>query len=281
MELFEEHFDQTPQKPIYHYTSQSGLIGIFQNKEIWASKIQYLNDSTEFSYAFDLLRSRLDSNKYSGLNEKLKKGLTEIVSGSENLNIFAASFSEEGDLLSQWRAYCPENGGYNIGFKYSDLKWALQNFEFNIVPCEYSMSRQKELIDDIIDSHIMEYNPENLDDWRNNLHNFEEKFIQLAPTLKHPSFHQEKEWRIISGVTNYANSNVAFRPGKSMMVPYFEFELSEPNAPFDFHEVYVGPTPHQELARHSVIGLMYNSENTQTGLEFRNITQSKIPYRNW
>lgn len=29
---------------LYHYTSQVGLLGILQKKELWATQIQYLND---------------------------------------------------------------------------------------------------------------------------------------------------------------------------------------------------------------------------------------------
>jgi hypothetical protein len=39
---------------LYHYTNQSGLIGIITNRETWATHIRYLNDSAEFEYAVDL-----------------------------------------------------------------------------------------------------------------------------------------------------------------------------------------------------------------------------------
>ncbi len=51
-----EAFSKTPDKPIYHYTSQEGLIGILRDRVLWATKIQYLSDSAEFSYAYGLLQ---------------------------------------------------------------------------------------------------------------------------------------------------------------------------------------------------------------------------------
>jgi hypothetical protein len=45
-----------PQR-LYHYTSQSGLLGILSAKTLWATRIQYLNDSTEFAYALGLLKN--------------------------------------------------------------------------------------------------------------------------------------------------------------------------------------------------------------------------------
>ena len=40
---------------IYHYTTQEGLIGIIEKRSIWATQIQYLNDTQEFKLRFVLL----------------------------------------------------------------------------------------------------------------------------------------------------------------------------------------------------------------------------------
>lgn len=37
---------------IYHYTSPFGLEGILKEKELWFTKSDYLNDSTEMNYIF-------------------------------------------------------------------------------------------------------------------------------------------------------------------------------------------------------------------------------------
>ena len=44
-----------PQKILYHYTSQEGLIGILTHRCIWASKIHYMNDSKELQRSFELV----------------------------------------------------------------------------------------------------------------------------------------------------------------------------------------------------------------------------------
>ena len=45
---------------LYHYTSQTGLIGMLNTETIWASKIRYLNDSKEFALALELASDELD-----------------------------------------------------------------------------------------------------------------------------------------------------------------------------------------------------------------------------
>ncbi len=41
-----ENADQAEPELLYHYTTQEGLLGIFDTQEIWATHIRYLNDKT-------------------------------------------------------------------------------------------------------------------------------------------------------------------------------------------------------------------------------------------
>ena len=48
--------------------------------------------------------------------------------------------------------------------------------------------------------------------------------LRIAAILKHPSFREEKEWRIVSPViANTAEAPILFREGHAMLVPYIEF----------------------------------------------------------
>jgi hypothetical protein len=40
---------------------------------------------------------------------------------------FVSSFSERGDQLSQWRAYCPGGKGYSLGFRQNNALFLPQN----------------------------------------------------------------------------------------------------------------------------------------------------------
>ena len=44
---------------LYHYTSLKGLRGILSTRQIWATDILYLNDSAEFIFTINLLRTIL------------------------------------------------------------------------------------------------------------------------------------------------------------------------------------------------------------------------------
>jgi hypothetical protein len=45
--------------PLYHYTTQRGLLGIISSKEIWVTHTQYLNDRRQFVHAIDLAREEV------------------------------------------------------------------------------------------------------------------------------------------------------------------------------------------------------------------------------
>lgn len=41
--------ENTLSETLYHYTTTDDLLGILQEKVLWATKIQYLNDASEFT----------------------------------------------------------------------------------------------------------------------------------------------------------------------------------------------------------------------------------------
>ena len=45
---------------LYHYTSQEGLLGIIGTGNIWATDILYLNDATEYTYAYKMIMEELN-----------------------------------------------------------------------------------------------------------------------------------------------------------------------------------------------------------------------------
>jgi len=41
-------------KLVFHYTNQEGLLGIIEDKEIWASDAFFVNDSSELNHTLNL-----------------------------------------------------------------------------------------------------------------------------------------------------------------------------------------------------------------------------------
>jgi len=72
---------------------------------------------------------------------------------------------------------------------------------------------------------------------------------RYAPIIKHKSFKEEKEWRIISRAIPVSRDGFDFRAGAAMLVPFFKIPLFTEGQAFQIQRVVVGPTPHPEQSK--------------------------------
>src|SRR5207245_2788577 len=102
-------------------TSQKGLLGILQKKEVWATQIQYLNDEVEFSHAWSVLLDSFPSPaERDPMESSMISQIAKVLPGA-NFHVCVCSLSELDDELSQWRAYCSPGSGFSVGFLVEDL----------------------------------------------------------------------------------------------------------------------------------------------------------------
>ena len=282
-------------KILFHYTSLEGLLEITSPSKqiIWATNILYSNDESELKYSIYLLRKEVRNFRESIFQNALQpdyRFLTYLMENidyegfipSDQLGFFVSSFSEEKDLLGQWRGYCPRGLGFSLGFKFSKLKECAQRHGFAIRRCIYDEQKQKGLLRKIIKSILDQLNSdygkaEELK--RINYDKFITKFIKLAPIFKHPKFKEEKEWRIIASRNLQLNKDIEsikFRKGQSMIVPYIEISLPKEGDNLIINHIVVGPTPEPILSKASVEMLLKSRK-----VRFDEIQYSTIPYRNW
>lgn len=120
-ERIADSFITEPVETIYHYASLQGAEGIIGNG-LWATGHQHLNDTSEISYGLSIFKEVICSNDWSRecdfkFEYDYKKDVVEMICDhSIRKSIFCCSFSEEDNLLSQWRGYCPKIGGVSLGF---------------------------------------------------------------------------------------------------------------------------------------------------------------------
>lgn len=139
-ELGSEEVDAGPSEVdalLYHYTSAAGLMGIVQNREIWATESNYLNDPTEVGFASRVLEDLLsDYAARGGVSEVDKKRIEFAIAllqraysnpHSEEQYVedrsFITSFSRTDRSLTLWRLYSGQ-AGFCVGFdKEHLLEW--------------------------------------------------------------------------------------------------------------------------------------------------------------
>jgi hypothetical protein len=275
-----------PPPTLFHYTRQAGLLGVLRADSLWATKIHYLNDSSEYEFALqiasDILKQRLDNEQNPRERGKIEC-LRNNISGIERLNVCVVSFSEDSDLLSQWRAYGGTKGGYALGFYTSRLLEQSAEQGFFLRRCVYEEQEQRELIADLIQESLgTEFNTEEgyVDPDRPRTlitlptdGDFQAHLATLAPILKNKSFKEEREWRLISKAVSVLR--MSFREGYSMLIPYVEFNLGADKAKY-LASVTVGPAPHMGLSKNATSMLLAHWEIGNV-----KVAVSEVPYRNW
>jgi hypothetical protein len=117
MRLIDAYIQQ-PGKRLFHYTTASGLAGIARDRKIWATHIFHLNDASEYRESIARVREEVEKIEMATTKEGTQRLLMALdgVLIAESMNVYVASFSERGNVLSQWRAYSGPGAGYSIGF---------------------------------------------------------------------------------------------------------------------------------------------------------------------
>jgi hypothetical protein len=263
---------------LFHYTSLGALIKILEGRVLWASNINYLNDGSEFTYAFHLLADMLDDfRKLQPQSKPHISMLEKALEANENTThaIFVASFSEDGDQLGQWRAYGPPGRGVSLGIDTARLKEAAERQAFTLERCIYDRHSQNELLKVIVKEQL-DFHLDRPARHKKLAQAFAERFTRIAATFKHPSFSDEREWRLISPPIGPSHKRVKYREGSSTVVPYYEFELPTDGDVLQVSTLIAGPTPLPNLSGPALTNLCFKYR-----LAWKNTRASLIPYRNW
>jgi hypothetical protein len=277
---FDGHLGEDQPNYLFHYTTMSGALGIVTSSELWATKIQYMNDATEFGLALDIAERRIETLSRETRDDEIRDKISKLFprrKGIAGINLFVSCFCENGDLLSQWRGYSAEGNGYSLKVKTSALVWNAKNKNFEIGKCIYDRDMQQKIIDELIYNSISETSEK-----RRTLA-FEKGIMRVGVFFKDQPFSEENEWRIVSGPTSIRAAEVDFRVGRSMLIPYFKVPIGTGNKSA-ISEAIIGPCPHPELSKSSLTMLLIREgikrAEGQDGrpIEIRN---SSIPYRNW
>jgi hypothetical protein len=287
--------------PLYHYTSQKGLLGIIHDRRIWATNVLFLNDSTELNYAIRLVQENITKRlEQENLDKGESRFLEDLSEDLDNFNtpthqsfdgIYVCSFSQNRDQLSQWRGYCPDGSGFTIAFDFeSSLRDIVKEQDFTLVKCVYDENKQLEMIEDFL-KEALDYFHEHKNDWMLIAKKVWDDFLALAPILKHPKFIEENEWRLVSKPKSL--DCVQFRVGKSIFVPYIEIRLTEPQDDSNdkkplscIPEICFGPTLHPHLSRIALENMLQKERVYKVvdvdGKSVRRkceVVESDIPYR--
>ncbi|MGV0792114.1 DUF2971 domain-containing protein [Mycolicibacterium sp. XJ1819] len=285
---------------LYHYTDIFGLDGIYRRGELWATNALYLNDTSELNLGLivverQLLKQQLDLTRKNlerfkegqedlpGLDEL--KTLHEIVNEARRLSeCYVVSLSENGDQLSQWRAYGKD--GYCIGFSAEALQRALDT-SFKMAKVRYheddASSRSADEVIDFAKELWRETATWTDDETGKALTEEKRRFVVMnhivedSAFTKDSNFHEEKEVRIVivSVIPNHFTPSPRYGMTPRIKIP-IPAEAVE--------SVTVGPGAHSDLRAQSLIRFFHVTPFAGDSAPLAKppvVHKSVIPYRDW
>jgi hypothetical protein len=257
--------DGVPER-LWHYTSGNKAKSIFESRTLWAGHLGYMSDTSEVSHAMSVSREVVDRLRgeppeHQGALQQWTNYVTDSPPPSWAPNVFAVSFSEVPDLLSQWRGYATGPGGpFCIGFPSAMLRERIDStllkaqglVGWTLRKCIYSRDEQAELIEARIrrgleraaNAQVLPRGQTREDyGWHQIFH----AVMGIAPLCKHPGFAEEREWRLLFGPTALTKVEpVHYVERRQTKAPYIEFQLAEGDEVLDDIQCIAGPGPQQE-----------------------------------
>lgn len=250
----------------YYYCSINTFLNIIKNREIYLSDPLKMNDSSEIKWYLNKLNEEQENRTNSIFDEMKKrsglefsfKELSDTLDLYGQNSIYISCFSEEPDLLSQWRAYADDGRGVAIGFILENLV-EYDNFllEKIIYPNEVvydSLENDVEVVSDQIGTVISEGKITSNDEM---IRLFIHELVPVLAKYKNPAFQEEKELRLIycddlkfdkivdkynafQRKLRFNNLEHHFRVVNNYITEFVKF----PFVPSTIRDIYIGPKCH-------------------------------------
>jgi hypothetical protein len=202
---------------LHHYTDAFGVQGIVSSNSLWATATQFSNDLSEIEYAVSIAVELIEET----WGKKKRLGPWEKVLAEHLVRLFhtplhsfgqpfIVSFCEDGDLLSQWRAYGGMSG-FSLAFsplvEHQKVKLACRNgFRTMVKRVIYDPDKQRARLRFLL-NHLIKlvsgFSFATTSPQGGTVHVELSLLLILemtdwACTVKHRAFSEEKEWRIIT-----------------------------------------------------------------------------------
>jgi hypothetical protein len=243
----------------FHYTDVDAFLSIISSRCMWATNLAFMNDPRELTYGATLVEEALeqaiagcasDANRCEWL-----AAFKETTQDQIGRNAwYSVSFCEEGDLLSQWRAYGAGGGGLALAWK------TLSNRPDSRYPdgpiligIQYKRDTQLKILERIISIHLTylaAFHDIFADEAQSRLAHATESlamFLWISLfSFKDAAFESESEYRWVYPTFDGrmpGGKPLRFRQFGGVVKPFFEADFSQA----DLQEVVYGPTAHADL----------------------------------
>jgi hypothetical protein len=263
---------------LFHYCSTQTAFSILSKRTIWLSPLSSANDSLEGKLVGLTFKDQLKETELPRATQELASFFAQSL--HDSTEAFAFCLSEDGDLLSQWRAYGDNGAGFSIGFDsnmvvadFGEVNFGSKFFEMRKV--RYGSEGLAELVEPIVKTVVEKFLPHGEFARFNDGITVEEalsRFSKRDPSdklvkpesieaalhilelsdliskafhfriyeIKPTAFQEEREWRLIRYRHLAPHPEISFRSSNSAIRPYIECLMADP-AKEAIKSVILGP----------------------------------------
>lgn len=262
--LFEEVSDDVPSL-MHHYTSPGGLLGVLSEESLYFTNSNFLNDSTELRYIYDVIEMAVDekrgkySSKFTNFVMNQRQLFADEYDEYRKSNYYICSFSTASDALGLWNYFSKrkDRAGYNVTFDSQRLLETLANpegkYTFKVGRVVYDVDEQVKMLDDVLivlDLLVEEANPQECKAMIGDT--LAELVYYYGPYFKHPAFKNEEECRLVCRLRADAAEEYEVREQQGLFVPYLEIPFAKDSV----KAVTISPYVKSELKEFSVHALL-------------------------
>jgi len=191
---------------LYHFTDVKGFIGILTSKCLWASLVTELDDAAEVVHGIEVAKSvLLDRFKAASASDyeqvllaQLEKPTSPLFGVSFNTSAFVVSFCAKCDKSGQWLHYGRNGAGVAIGFSPA----LAQTVSYDLHRIDYSIDSQRVKMERLVNAarSVLHRHRDPSMTWMVEVAaHLASMFIRLlAASMKHASFANDEEWRLIA-----------------------------------------------------------------------------------
>jgi hypothetical protein len=191
----------TPPKSLAHYTSIQNGVRIVERGEMWLFNAYTMNDEQEIDHAIDLISDQLEVSEFAELGDLMREQHEFSRWGRRSVYVFCLSRVDDLDRLWMWRAYGDDGNGVALKIRTGALLKSRNQKMPGLAPLLSEVVYDNAIKEKRIQALFSRFEKacEEHDNFSKQdlLGAPSSNLWKIAPTFKHPSFSEEREWRVV------------------------------------------------------------------------------------
>ena len=257
---------------LYHYTSPTGLLGILSSSSLWMSDSDFLNDSSESDYFFEIYHEavpysvqtrkeeqfRHTADMFSYFHASMHSWPRETAKRIKETR-YILSMSLDKDNLNLWNYYTKNANsiGYSLGLKGEMTKSLFRQDKDELLlsgKVIYDSDIQIQLLSELYNDYWKLYSALKHTYQREYLFaKMEDNVVRYSVFMKSPHFAHENEYRVaVVKLGSNPTQQRLFREMNGAFIPYITRSIDLQ----DIIEVGISPTNRTEFVNKSLKELL-------------------------